>query len=144
MENNGDPLRDLIEKYLRSPMNQLTGVALVAVKPGEVILEVNPKEMFYNSLNVLHGGYAATLLDTACGMASTSVLDNDHVCMTAELKVAYLRKITVGTGTLTITGRVQKPGRQIIFAQAAICDAGGRELAAGTSTMIVLPKGTNS
>ena len=134
-------LHAVIAKHLSAPMNQFLGMTLVSLKAGEVVLRAEPTDAFRNTLDVMHGGYAATLLDSACGMAGNSVAAEGFACVTAELKVAYLRKIESDTGPLTITGRVQKPGRQLVFTEGVIRDAAGRELATATSTLIVVPRG---
>jgi len=132
-----DQVRALAEAKAQSPMMQLLGVSVVAAEKGGVTMAATPRDSFHNQVGVMHGGYIATLLDNACGAAAHSVLDGDHYCLTLEIKVAYLRPITVGTGPLTIVGRVQKAGRQVIVTEGVIRDGQGRDLATATSTLIV-------
>ncbi|PUB12681.1 uncharacterized protein (TIGR00369 family) [Novosphingobium sp. GV079] len=124
---------------MHSPMTQLLGVSIILEEHGHVVLTATPQHRFKNGVNIMHGGYAASLLDHACGAAAQSVLDDQHYCLTLELKVSYLRKIEVETGPLNIIGRVQKPGRQIMFCEGVLQDADGHDLATATSTLMVRP-----
>jgi uncharacterized protein (TIGR00369 family) len=132
-----DQVRALAENAARSPMMQLLEVSTVSAELGGVVMSATPRATFNNQVGVMHGGYIATLLDNACGAAAHSVLDGAHYCLTLEIKVAYLRAIHADMGPLTIEGRVQKAGRQIINTEGVVRDAQGRELATATSTLIV-------
>ena len=76
---------------LKAPMGETLGFALVEVERGRVVFEGKPDRSVYNPLGYVHGGYAATLLDSACGMAVHSQLDAGRAHTTLELKVSYLR-----------------------------------------------------
>jgi uncharacterized protein (TIGR00369 family) len=144
MEGQGlDQVLAMAEAKAQSPMMQLLGARVVGAEKGRVIMAATPTVTFNNQVGVMHGGYIATLLDNACGSAAHSVLDGAHYCLTLEIKVAYLRAIHVETGELTVTGWVQKAGRQIINTEGVIRDAAGRDLATATSTLIVqdIPEG---
>ncbi|MBI3216958.1 MAG: PaaI family thioesterase [Mycobacterium sp.] len=91
-------------------------------------------------IGTVHGGYAATLLDSACGCAVHSKLSGRQTYTTLELKVAYLKAITADTGLLRVEGNVQQVGRRAAFAEAEIKDARGRILARETSTLLVMDR----
>jgi uncharacterized protein (TIGR00369 family) len=129
----------MAEAKTQSPMMKMLGASVVAAEQGSVTMAATPRADFKNQAGVMHGGYIATLLDNACGAAAHSVLDGDHYCLTLEIKVAYLRAIRVETGPLTVTGRVQKAGRQVIVTEGVLRDARGTDLATATSTLIVQP-----
>lgn len=130
-------MRTLTDKSVRSPMMRLLDVTAVSAEPGHVVMSATPRADFNNQAGIMHGGYIATLLDNACGAAAHSVLGDAQYCLTLEIKVAYLRAIHVDAGPLTIEGRVQKAGRQIVATEAVVRDAQGRDLATATSTLIV-------
>jgi uncharacterized protein (TIGR00369 family) len=93
-----------------------------------------------NSSRGVHGGYAATLLDSACGIATHTKLQPGQGFTTLELKVSYLRGMTAATGPVRAEGRVISIGRRVAFAEADIRDAQGRIMATATSTLLVLSK----
>ncbi|MDE1916539.1 MAG: PaaI family thioesterase [Sphingomonadales bacterium] len=134
-----DQVRALAEKTVRSPMMQLLDVGAVSAEPGHVVMAATPRPDFNNQVGIMHGGYIATLLDNACGAAAHSVLDGKHYCLTLEIKVAYLRPVRADAGPLTVVGRVQKAGRQVIMTEAVLRDGQERDLATATSTLIVQP-----
>jgi uncharacterized protein (TIGR00369 family) len=97
-----------------------------------------PSIRAYNGIGTVHGGYAATLLDSACGCAVHSRLSPDQAYTTLELKVAYHRPITKNTGPIRAEGRVISIGSRAAFAEATVKDAEGRLYATGTSTLLVM------
>ena len=88
-------------------------------------------------LGGVHGGYAATLLDSACGIAVHSQLEAGRAHTTLELKVSYLRGLTAKSGTVRAVGRVTSAGRRVAFAEATLHDGEGRLCATATSTLLV-------
>lgn len=110
---------------------------LVEVDDGRVAFEGAPDSSVYNPLGTVHGGYAATLLDSACGCAVHSKLRPDQGYTTLELKVAYHRPMTKDTGTVRAEGRVIQLGRRAAFAEASLTDAAGKLYATATSTLLV-------
>ncbi|MFP1680886.1 PaaI family thioesterase [Alloalcanivorax sp. C16-1] len=112
--------------------------ALVELEEGRVVFEGQPTEKVYNPIGTVHGGYAATLLDSACGCAVHSTLDAGQGYSTAELKVAYHRAMTKDTGPVRAEGKVVTKGRRLAFAEARLTDAAGTLYASATSTLILL------
>ncbi len=110
------------------------------VEPGRVVFTATPDESHYNAGGTVHGGYTATLLDTVMGCAAQTLLDADQGLTTLELKVAYHRAITAGTGRIEATGTVLSHGRRTAFAEAKLVDTSGRLLASGSSTLMLLPR----
>jgi len=89
---------------------------------------------------MVHGGYASTLLDSACGCAVHSRLSATQAYTTLELKVSYHRKITADTGLVRAEGRVLSFGRRAAFAEAKLTDAQGRLCASATSTLLIMDR----
>ena len=119
------------------PMGETLGFTLVEVDRGHAVFEGAPDRTVYNPLGSVHGGYAATLLDSACGIAVHSRLDAGRGHTTLELKVSYLRALTDSSGTVRAVGRVVSMGRRVAFAEATLHDGDGRLCATATSTLLV-------
>ena len=86
------------------------GFNLVQVEEGLVAFEGAPDQKVYNPIGTVHGGYAATLLDSACGCAVHSRLAPGQGYTTLELKVAYHKAMTHQTGVVRAEGRGRHPG----------------------------------
>lgn len=114
--------------------------ALVEVEAGRAVFAGTPGEHAYNPIGSVHGGYAATLLDSACGCAVHSRLTATQAYTTLELKVAYHKPITRDTGLLRAEGRVVSIGRRAAFAEATLRDEEGRLYASATSTLLVIER----
>lgn len=114
------------------------GFKLVEVGDGRAVFTGAPDERTYNPLGTVHGGYAATLLDSACGIATHSKLEPGQAYTTLELKVAYHRAMTANTGTVRAEGNIITFGRRVAFAEAKLTDATGRLIASATSTLLVI------
>jgi len=113
---------------------------LTEVDAGRAVFEGTPGQHAYNPIGVVHGGYAATLLDSACGCAVHSRLNARQSYTTLELKVAYHKALTYQTGALRTEGRVLTMGRRVAFAEAKLIDTTGRLYASATSTLLVIEK----
>lgn len=135
--NGLQQLRAMIAGDRRAPMGDKLGFHLVEVEPGVVVFEGTPDRSVYNPLGSVHGGYAATLLDSACGIAVHSQLGPNRGHTTLELKVSYLRGLSDRSGTVRATGRTISVGRRVAFAQATLHDGEGRLCATATSTLLV-------
>ena len=113
---------------------------LVEVDHGRAVFEGTPGEHAYNPIGVVHGGYAATLLDSACGCAAHSQLTAQQAYTTLELKVAFHKAIRHDTGPLRAEGKVLSIGRRAAFAEARLTDARGVLYASATSTLLVFER----
>src|SRR4029077_15649205 len=98
----------------------------IEIESGRAVFAGTPGEHAYNPIGTVHGGYAATLLDSACGCAVHSRLSANQAYTTLELKVAYHKAISRNTGLLRAEGRVVSFGRRAAFAQASPTHWGGR------------------
>lgn len=104
---------------------------------GFVVFEGNPTRDVYNPIGTVHGGYAATLLDSAMGCAVHSRLKAGQGYTTLELKVAYHRALTDQSGLVRAEGKVISLGRRAGFAEGRLLDAQGRLCATATTTCLV-------
>jgi len=121
------------------PVFALIDFRLVKVELGEVAGEFEPAEFHYNPAGVVHGGMVCTLLDSVMGLAVLTRLPPGSGFSTLEVKVNFVRPITVKTGTLVAEGAVVHPGSRIATADARLADPQGKLYAHGTATCIILP-----
>jgi len=121
------------------PIAELMDFRLEEVEEGRVVFAGTPHERVYNPIGSVHGGYAATLLDSCMSCAVHSRLEPGLGYTTLEFKVNLLRQISVKTGPVRAEGRVVHLGRQIGLSEGQIRDGEGRVLAHGTATCLVFP-----
>ncbi len=116
------------------------GFSLESVEEGRVVFVGTPGRAVYNPIGTVHGGYAATLLDSALGCAIHSTLAPGQAYSTAELKISYLRAMTDATGPVRAEGKALHVGRRIGFAEGRITDAAGRVYATASTTCVVFER----
>lgn len=133
-------MRALIASGRKPGIAQSLHFDLVEVESGRAVFAGTPGEHAYNPIGSVHGGYAATLLDSACGCAVHTRLDEQQAYTTLELKVAYHKAITRDTGLLRAEGRVVTMGRRAAFAEATLKDTAGKLYASATSTLLVFAR----
>jgi len=139
-----EQLRSLLAEGRRSPIAETLDFDLAEVDEGRVVFVGTPGAHAYNPIGTIHGGYAATLLDSACGCAVHSRLSATQRYTTLELKVAYHRAITPHTGPVRAEGLVLSIGRRVAFAEAKLIDGEGRLLASATSTLLIIERSTST
>ena len=121
------------------PLATLLGMRPVDLRRGEVSFALDVAEKHYNPLGTLHGGIAATLIDTAMGCALFSILPSDVSFTTSNLSVNYFRSATVETGTILAIGTVLHSGRRTATTEGRLVAASdGKLLATATATQLVL------
>ena len=112
----------------------------VEVEAGKAVFAGTPGEHAYNPIGAVHGGYAATLLDSACGCAVHSRLTASQAYTTLELKVAYHKAIRKDAGLLRAEGQLLSFGQRVAFAEAKLTDEQGKLYASATSTLLVFSR----
>lgn len=120
------------------PIALLMNMGVTEVEEGRVVFSAGPGEYHYNPIGTVHGGLAATLLDSAMGCAIHSVLPAGTGYTTLELKVNYLRPMTSKTGTVYCEGKVIYVGGRVATAEGRLTDADGKLYAHGTTTCMVM------
>lgn len=120
-----------------APISALMGFGPVEVEEGRAVFAVEPGEHHYNPIGTVHGGLAATVLDSALACAVHSTLPAGSGYTTLELHVNLVRPITHDTGRLTCTGEVVHVGGRVATAQAKLTDASGKLYAHGTTTCML-------
>jgi len=120
------------------PIAVLMDMWITEVSEGRVVFAAEPAEYHYNPLGTVHGGFTATLLDSALGCVVQSMLPAETGYTTVELKVNYLRPITTKTGMVYCEGKIIYVGGRIATAEGRLTDAQGKLYAHGTTTCIIL------
>ena len=119
------------------PFAVLMGMRMAEVSEGRAVFTFEPAEYHYNPLGTVHGGVTATILDSALGCAIQSMLPAETGYTTVELKVNYLRPLTVKTGTVYCEGKIIHVGGRIATAEGRLTDAAGKLYAHATTTCII-------
>ncbi len=119
------------------PIMQTLDFRLVEVGHGRALFEGRPAIRHYNPLGTVHGGYAATLLDSCMGCAVHTTLAKGISYTTLEFKVNLIRAITAETGIVRAEGRTLNVGRRTAAAEGRLTDAKGRLLAHASTTCLI-------
>ena len=120
------------------PIARLLAFHMAEVAHGRVVFEGRPNADHYNPIGTVHGGYAATLLDSCMGCAVQSTLPRGSGYTTLEIKVNMVRAITADTGVVRAEGVVLSAGRRIGTAEGRLVDGAGKLLAHGTTTCLIM------
>lgn len=126
-------------KYPAPPIAALMNFTLVEVGEGRAVFRGLPGERHLTPLGGVHGGWTATLMDSALGCAVQTTLAVGEAYTTAEFKVNLTRPITPRTGEVVCEGRVAHRGRTLAVSEASLREGNGRLLACGTETCAIFP-----
>jgi uncharacterized protein (TIGR00369 family) len=122
-------------------IDRLLGLRFDEVDHGRVVISLDTQPNFANPMGTVHGGIAATLLDSVMGCAVHTTLPALVGYTTLELKVNYIRAASTDGQTLTATGTVIHSGRRTATAEGRVLDAQGKLIAHATTTCVILPTG---
>jgi uncharacterized protein (TIGR00369 family) len=125
-----------------NPMAETLGYDVVEAAKGRVVVAAFPHERHRNPAGTVHGGLAATLLDSCMGLAVQSMLDQGFAQTTLEFKISLVRPVTPRTGPIRAEGKVISCGRRIGTAEGRLTDRDGRVLAHGTTTCLIFESPT--
>jgi uncharacterized protein (TIGR00369 family) len=131
--------RIIAGKYPAPPMAALLNFTLIEVDEGKAVFVGLPGERHLNPLGGVHGGWAATIMDSALGCAVQTTLQKGEAYSTAEFKVNLTRPIMPGMGEVTCEGRIVHKGRTLAVSEATLKDRNGKLLAFGTETCSIFP-----
>jgi len=120
------------------PLASLMDFQIVELAEGRAVFAVDPAEYHYNPIGVVHGGLAATLLDSAMGCAVHSMLPAGTGYTTLELKVNFIRAITAETGRVRAEGKLIHLGARTATAEGRVIDESGKLYAHATTTCLIL------
>jgi uncharacterized protein (TIGR00369 family) len=113
------------------------GYDVTEAEIGRVVIIAAPGADHLNPAGTVHGGLAATMLDSCMGLAIQSTLDKGVGSTTLEFKISFVRPITPETGPIRAEGTVLNRGRRIGIADGRVTDRTGRLLVHGTTTCLI-------
>ncbi len=105
---------------------------------GSAVFSFQPQEFHYNPIGTVHGGVITAMLDSAMGCSLHSMLEAGVGYTTLEIKVNFLKAITIKTGVLKAIGKVIHNGSRMALTEAQLVDEAGTVYAHGTSTCMIL------
>jgi uncharacterized protein (TIGR00369 family) len=136
-----DFLRRIIAgEFPNVPIGDTLNFRITEVESGRIVLVGNPDVRSYNLLGSVHGGWAASILDTAMALAAMSALDENNRHTTLDIRINYLRPITLETGEVRAEGTLIQGGRRVAYCEGKLTDAAGKLLCHGTSSCLIFPK----
>ena len=121
------------------PMCKTLGFHLIEVVSGRAVFEGDPRFEYYNPIGSVHGGFAATMLDSSLGCAIFSTLAKGESWTTLEFKLNFVRPMTEKTGPVRAEGRLIHRGRTLATSEGDLKDAAGRLYAHATTTCMIFP-----
>ena len=119
------------------PINDTANILAIHIEPGFAVFQGRPQKRHYNPLGIVHGGWFATLLDSAVGCAVHSTLPAGKGYTTLELKVNMLRAINEQIPLVRAEGRLIHAGRQVATAEGRIVGPDGKLYAHATTTCLI-------
>ncbi|BBY24021.1 PaaI family thioesterase [Mycobacterium stomatepiae] len=119
------------------PIGELVQMGIVAVENGAITFSWTPDGSMYNPLGLVHGGAVCTLLDTVAACALHTTLPQGVGYTSVEIKVNYLKAMTLDSGPLTAVGSVVRAGSRIGFAEGEFIDASGNVVATASTTLLI-------
>ena len=120
------------------PIARTLNYGLVEIEPGRAVFAGVPTTEHYNPLSCVHGGYIATLLDSAMGCAIHSKLEAGQFYTTLEFKVNFVRPVLETTGEVRAIGTLLHLGKRSATSEAKLVDAAGKVYAHATTTCLIL------
>ena len=123
------------------PMARLIGFDMRVAEPGRIVMELEPDESLENTIGLLHGATAAALLDTAMGCAISTMLPAGQGAVTLDLKLTYLRPLSVRSGKISAEGKIIKLGRQTSYTEGFVRDGAGNLAVHATATFSMIGEG---
>lgn len=124
------------------PMAGTMNFDLLEAEEGRVVFAGTPLEAHLNPAGTVHGGWSATIVDSALACAVHATLAAGERYTSVEMKLNFLRPILAGkTGRLICEGKVIQRGRTLALSEARLVDEGGKLYAHGSETCMIFPKG---
>ncbi len=120
-----------------APIGDTLDFVPVHIEPGHAVFQGAPGFAHYNPLGTVHGGWFATLLDSAVACAVHSTLPAGKSYTTVELKMNLVRALTDRVPLVRAEGRVVHPGNQVATAEGRLFGPDGKLYAHATTTCLV-------
>ncbi len=127
------------------PFAEATDIWITEIERGRVVFDAKPSPRFYNPMGMVHGGWSATVLDSAMGCAVHSILQAGQAYTTVDMSVTFVRPVLAKTGVLRCEGKLIHAGNRIATAEGRLWDQARALIAHGSETCLVIgPAGPNS
>ncbi|MEE2057067.1 PaaI family thioesterase [Rhodococcus artemisiae] len=120
-----------------APIGDTLDFIPIQMSPGTAVFQGRPQHRHYNPMGIVHGGWFATMLDSAVGCAVHSTLPAGKGFTTLELKVNMVRALNDRVPLVRAEGTVLHAGRQIATAEGRIVGADGKLYAHATTTCLI-------
>ena len=120
------------------PFAEVTDIWITEVERGRVVFEARPSRRFYNPLGTVHGGWIATVLDSAMGCAVHSIMKAGQAYTTVDMSVSFVRPVFADAGIVRCDGKLIHSGNRIATAEGRLWDAAGTLIAHGSETCLVI------
>jgi len=138
---------DLLQAMIRGevpdpPITRTLDFYLLEVERGRAVFQGEPKFAHYNPIGSVHGGWHATLLDSAMACAVHTLVEPGAGYTTLEFKVHCVRPLTAKTGPVRAEGRIVASGKRTATAEGRLVDAEGRLYSHGTTTCLFVEAAT--
>ncbi len=133
---------EFLQKMIRGelpvpPIAQTLDFYLIEVEAGRAVFQGRPSRAHYNPIATVHGGYHATLLDSAMACAVQTLCEAGRAYTTLEFKINCVRALTEATGPVRAEGKVVASGRRMATAEGRLVDSEGRLYSHGTTTCML-------
>jgi uncharacterized protein (TIGR00369 family) len=141
--------KDTLELVLRGelpspPFAPTTLIDLAEVEEGRVVFTGKPDFAFLNPMGTVHGGWIATILDSAMGCAVHSTLKPGQLYTTTAMTINYVRALLADTGEVRCEAVAVHSGARMATSEGRLVDAKGRLIAHGSETCMILDAGANT
>jgi len=139
-EDGASFLRGIVEgRHPGPPFADAMDFDIAEVEEGRVVFVGTPSPRFFNPLGTIHGGWTATILDSAMACAAHATLKPGEGYTTLEMKINYVRPVMPESGTVRCEGKLIHRGGTVITTEGKLVDERGKLLAHGTETCVVFP-----
>lgn len=122
-----------------APLAATLDMRIDAVEEGRVTFSIEPQEFHYNPIGMVHGGIAATLIDSATGCAVHTTCKRGEAYTTVNLNVDFMKAISHTAGAIRCAGEVVRRGGRVAIADGRVEDADGTVYARGSATCLIFP-----
>ena len=122
------------------PIGDTLGFKLIEAEAGRVVMQGSPDERSYNLIGTVHGGWSASILDSALALSVLSTLTVDQGFTTVDIRINYLRPLTRETGPVLAEGKVIQAGRRLAYSEARLVDGQGKVICHGTGSCLILSR----
>jgi uncharacterized protein (TIGR00369 family) len=131
-------VRGMMEgRHPHSPYAATMGFEIVEVEAGRVVFIGKPSSRFLNPIGVIHGGWIATLLDSAMAHATQTTLKAGEGHTTVEMKICFVRPVMPATGIVRCEAKLVYRGGRISMTEGRLIDEAGKLLAHGSETCLI-------